>query len=64
MSGSTGGMEWGTIGGQTPERAHPSESLTSPDSGGPERAAEAALRPRRLGEFIGQKVVREQLSLP
>lgn len=63
MSGSTGGMEWGTIGGQTPERAHPSESLTSPDSGGHERAAEAALRPRRLGEFIGQKVVREQLSL-
>jgi Holliday junction DNA helicase RuvB len=28
-----------------------------------ERAAEAALRPRRLGEFVGQKVVREQLEL-
>jgi Holliday junction DNA helicase RuvB len=28
-----------------------------------ERAAEAALRPRHLDEFVGQKVVREQLSL-
>ena len=28
-----------------------------------ERAAEAALRPRRLDEFVGQKVVRNQLSL-
>ena len=28
-----------------------------------ERAAEAALRPRSLAEFVGQKVVREQLSL-
>lgn len=28
-----------------------------------ERAAEAALRPRRLDEFVGQRVVRDQLSL-
>ena len=28
-----------------------------------ERAAESALRPRRLDEFVGQRVVREQLSL-
>jgi len=28
-----------------------------------ERAAEAALRPRRLAEFVGQPVVRDQLSL-
>jgi holliday junction DNA helicase RuvB len=28
-----------------------------------ERAAEAALRPRRLHEFVGQRVVRDQLSL-
>ncbi len=28
-----------------------------------ERAAEAALRPRRLDEFVGQAVVRDQLSL-
>ncbi|MCS6712722.1 Holliday junction branch migration DNA helicase RuvB [Brachybacterium sp. EF45031] len=34
-----------------------------PDSGALERAAEAALRPRRLADFVGQSVVREQLSL-
>ncbi|MDR2722403.1 MAG: Holliday junction branch migration DNA helicase RuvB [Cellulomonadaceae bacterium] len=28
-----------------------------------ERAAEAALRPKKLDEFVGQKVVRDQLSL-
>ncbi|MBL8928684.1 MAG: Holliday junction branch migration DNA helicase RuvB [Kineosporiaceae bacterium] len=28
-----------------------------------ERAVESALRPRRLGEFVGQRVVRDQLSL-
>ncbi len=28
-----------------------------------ERAAEAALRPRRLGDFVGQPVVRDQLGL-
>src|SRR5690625_6759477 len=28
-----------------------------------ERAAESALRPRRLAEFIGQPVVRDQLGL-
>ena len=28
-----------------------------------ERAAESALRPKRLGDFVGQVVVREQLSL-
>ncbi|MDO8107819.1 Holliday junction branch migration DNA helicase RuvB [Isoptericola sp. b441] len=28
-----------------------------------ERAAEAALRPRRLAEFVGQRVVRDQLEL-
>src|SRR5690606_6049260 len=38
-------------------------ALTSTDSTPPERTAEAALRPRRLDEFVGQKVVREQLSL-
>lgn len=37
--------------------------MVSPDADATERAAEAALRPRRLGEFIGQPVVREQLSL-
>ena len=28
-----------------------------------ERAVEVALRPRRLSEFVGQQVVREQLEL-
>ncbi len=35
----------------------------SPEPEGDERAIEAALRPRRLDEFIGQGRVREQLSL-
>ena len=39
------------------------ESLVRPAADDLERAAEAALRPRRLAEFVGQKVVREQLSL-
>ena len=38
-------------------------SLTSAESGALERAAEAALRPKRLEDFVGQAVVREQLSL-
>ncbi|MEU7690368.1 Holliday junction branch migration DNA helicase RuvB [Microbispora hainanensis] len=37
--------------------------LVSPEPEGDERAIEAALRPRRLDEFIGQGRVREQLSL-
>ncbi|GLX01944.1 Holliday junction branch migration DNA helicase RuvB [Microtetraspora sp. NBRC 16547] len=37
--------------------------LVSPDAEGDEHAIEAALRPRRLEEFIGQGRVREQLSL-
>ena len=39
------------------------ESLVRPSADDLERAAEAALRPRRLAEFVGQRVVREQLSL-
>lgn len=38
-------------------------SLVRPDASDLERAAEAALRPRRLAEFVGQHVVRDQLSL-
>jgi len=41
----------------------PAESLVRSDADELERAAEAALRPRRLAEFVGQKVVRDQLSL-
>ncbi|WP_436756583.1 Holliday junction branch migration DNA helicase RuvB [Streptosporangium sp. V21-05] len=37
--------------------------LVSPDAEGDERYIEAALRPKRLDEFIGQARVREQLSL-
>ncbi|MGH3319948.1 MAG: Holliday junction branch migration DNA helicase RuvB [Streptosporangiaceae bacterium] len=37
--------------------------LVTPAADGDERAAEAALRPRSLDEFIGQARVREQLSL-
>ncbi|MFI7703750.1 Holliday junction branch migration DNA helicase RuvB [Nonomuraea sp. NPDC049480] len=37
--------------------------LVSPDAAGDELQIEAALRPKRLGEFIGQGRVREQLSL-
>ena len=40
-----------------------SERLVEPGADDLERAAEAALRPRRLEEFVGQRTVREQLSL-
>ncbi|GAA2723830.1 Holliday junction ATP-dependent DNA helicase RuvB [Cellulomonas aerilata] len=39
------------------------ERLVQPGADDLERAAEAALRPRRLEEFVGQRVVRDQLSL-
>ncbi len=39
------------------------ERLVQPGADDVERAAEAALRPRDLGEFVGQRVVRDQLSL-
>lgn len=39
------------------------ESLVRSGADDLERAAEAALRPRRLEEFVGQRVVRDQLSL-
>ncbi|WP_313558484.1 Holliday junction branch migration DNA helicase RuvB, partial [Miniimonas arenae] len=39
------------------------EGLLAAEADELERAAEAALRPRRLSEFVGQRVVRDQLSL-
>ncbi|NCT90897.1 Holliday junction branch migration DNA helicase RuvB [Cellulomonas sp. APG4] len=39
------------------------ERVVAPGAEDLERAAEAALRPRRLAEFVGQRVVREQLEL-
>ena len=56
----------------TPDPAQPTSAddasaegarLTDGGSTALERAAEAALRPKRLEEFVGQAVVREQLSL-
>lgn len=40
-----------------------SDRLVAADARSDERAVEAALRPRRLAEFIGQERVREQLAL-
>lgn len=37
--------------------------IVSPDAEELERAAEAALRPKSLGEFVGQPAVRDQLSV-
>ncbi|RMI13514.1 Holliday junction branch migration DNA helicase RuvB [Cellulomonas triticagri] len=45
------------------DEALDAESVVRPGADELERAAEAALRPRHLDEFVGQKVVREQLSL-
>jgi len=39
------------------------ERVVRPGADDVERAAEAALRPRSLDEFVGQRVVRDQLSL-
>jgi Holliday junction DNA helicase RuvB len=39
------------------------ERIVAAEAEDAERAAEAALRPRRLAEFVGQHVVREQLEL-
>ena len=39
------------------------ERIIAPGAYDAERAAEAALRPRTLGEFVGQPVVRDQLEL-
>jgi len=41
----------------------PSTQLVAADADLEERALESALRPRRLSEFVGQRIVREQLSL-
>ncbi|UER55755.1 Holliday junction branch migration DNA helicase RuvB [Kineosporiaceae bacterium SCSIO 59966] len=40
-----------------------SDRVVTPGADDAERAAEAALRPKRLADFVGQRVVREQLSL-
>ncbi|MCD0484742.1 Holliday junction branch migration DNA helicase RuvB [Streptacidiphilus sp. ASG 303] len=56
-------MSWNdTRGSGTPTTATATAATTATADGG-DRAVEAALRPRDLGEFIGQERVREQLSL-
>lgn len=45
------------------EEEFATERIVAPGADDAERAAEAALRPRRLAEFIGQRVVRDQLEL-
>src|SRR5450631_1091466 len=41
----------------------PDDELVSAEASAAERAAEAALRPKNLDEFVGQERVREQLGL-
>lgn len=49
---------------QSPEdRGVDGARVTGVDADAAERSAEAALRPRSLDEFVGQRVVREQLAL-
>ena len=50
-------------GALVPEEEITTERVVAPGAEDLERAAEAALRPRRLSEFVGQKVVRDQLEL-
>jgi Holliday junction DNA helicase RuvB len=59
------GPEWGTAGALPAAAEVPglASSLVVPAADDDERAVEGALRPRRLDEFVGQRVVREQLSL-
>ncbi|MGZ4602968.1 MAG: Holliday junction branch migration DNA helicase RuvB [Kineosporiaceae bacterium] len=46
-----------------PGRSGLASALVEQGADDDERAVEGALRPRRLDEFVGQRVVREQLSL-
>ncbi|GAA2528291.1 Holliday junction branch migration DNA helicase RuvB [Rarobacter incanus] len=50
-------------GSESADDAEHADRIVSANSDDIERAAEAALRPRRLEEFVGQPVVRDQLSL-
>ena len=45
------------------DRGVADRELVEPEAGDRERVVEAALRPKRLDEFIGQERVREQISL-
>ncbi|MEV5507123.1 Holliday junction branch migration DNA helicase RuvB [Streptomyces orinoci] len=53
-------MNWDE--GSTPA-THPGDRVVSGAADGDDQAVEAALRPKDLGEFVGQERVREQLDL-
>jgi len=59
------GPEWGSASAPATAAEVPglATSLVVQGADDDERAVEGALRPRRLDEFVGQRVVREQLSL-
>ncbi|MDQ1294858.1 MAG: holliday junction helicase RuvB [Actinomycetota bacterium] len=46
-----------------PDDRAPDRSVVEAEQAGEDRLVETALRPQNLAEFVGQKVVREQLSL-
>jgi holliday junction DNA helicase RuvB len=48
---------------ERPDDRAPGRSVVEAEQAGEDRLVETALRPRSLAEFVGQKVVREQLSL-
>ena len=44
-------------------RSVPGSGLVDPTADAEDQAIEFALRPKRLADFVGQRVVRDQLSL-
>jgi len=59
----TGGQDPADPSALAPDTAYDGVRLASPEAEVEERAIEGALRPKRLADFVGQRVVREQLSL-
>ncbi len=53
----------GDMTGDRDMTGEPAEDLVDPELVPDEREVEASLRPKRLGEFVGQPKVREQLQL-
>jgi holliday junction DNA helicase RuvB len=49
--------------GPVPPSDDPSTALVDPQADQDDRVVESALRPKRLADFVGQRVVRDQLSL-
>jgi len=65
VSGAVGdpAVEGSLVDGSVADGRDVEGSVVDAGADAEERAAEGALRPRRLAEFVGQRVVREQLSL-